>query len=1098
MPYNHYNPNNPVSVGNEYAPVVATDYTPELFLERGYSFRQDIIGSQYRWISMFVSQLPSWPVPGHGFLFTLYRRGQEANTGPMRKIIVPISGTATSGVTVVGGGGSATTALTNPTDNSYVRFGVTNGAEAYVRAAFDTSAPLYTAALTGKRIVNVSVLYSAFAQPGNESPLPVNVYHRRNSDAIRINMGTLDVPLTASSILTTQRHSIGELNSYDVTDGFAASPLTQVNYRIPWRYSGFGLRDFRSAGDQRIEFHMAAATVEGLREIYLQYMALEVTYCEENRRGVVGFIRGADYDASCVFSPNGYFLGRNTFCGGIGMGDPQSPTTIATLDTYQGTITVKRADYGPYNNAGTPGTLRGLRTLDPFPDHPGVTIQLTGAEGEIPVVSTTDLVPQIIMHDPTGPAAFLGDDPSYPWGHTYGLQTPLDVYIGHPIVQEIDQYAAAPNTSYARLRFWARSLDASSPLIIERETQTQPSASIIYTLTHDEWLTFPEVADGWRQVDLTLLSTAVIVVDDDGTVLTPAAPRFRSDTAQFKPWQILAERVDLVPFDSGNPDDTGIGTYGDEDAQGGVEGAFDTTDDTDLAVVWSVEPPEPVNVVATVATQDLDHVDPTCPGEISQIPTGLQYIHLTWDVVAEGGPEFAAFDHYLVRRANSVVGSTPGDITEFYPIARLYSPLLNEFDDYEYDSGRINIYRVTVVDKNGVEGGFEFAGESITGPKPTTVNDNGGTCNALTFTSNVNPDLNLAYPTAWPSAPAIKEFAFLEADERVLQRFHRRNFSVAFRPAERGGVQFTRTLLTNSAQAPEFVTEKGFVPLRDTAWADLPYLCVRDQHENRWFANVNVPAGTVQNQEKLQLAEVVITEVTDQPYPVEVHLCEGLSSSGALPGVVYDNRYAYAADATGRFDGSSPMEIYAAIRLPFFGQQVVPLAARFDGTDGWVFYFDDGTLGFRIEDEASADEAVFASDPVPYVAGDMFYVRMVYNDIGATSTLQFSTAPDNDGVPGAFTNLGTTTIANAGVNLFFAGFPLTVGAIADGTVDFLGGATGGAGGWTGVIREMRYAIGGVEKAYPHFDDEEPGTTQFIEGFNIWSVDGGICEAGDLG
>lgn len=1093
MPYNHYNPNNPASVGNEYAPVVAVDYTPELFIERGYAFRQDTIGSAYRWFSMFVSELPPWPVPGHGYLFTMYRRGQEANTGPMQKIIVPLTSTTSQNVTAVNGTVSA--ALANPTDNSYVRFGTANGVETYVRAGFDTSGALYAAALTGKRIVNVSVLFSAFAEPGNEDPLTINVYHRRTSDSVRINMGTIEVPLTASSILATQRHNLGELNSYELNVGLPDNPLTQVNFRLPWRYSGLGLRDFRSAGDQRIEFQIPSTTVDGPREIYLQYMALEVTYCEENRRGVIGFIRGADYTATCTVSPNGYHLGRNTFCGSLGMTDPQDPSVITTLDTYQGTITVKRADYGPYNNAGPPGKLRALRTIDPFPDHPGVAIQLTGAEGETPVVTTTDLVPQIIMHDPAGPAFAFSDDPSYRWGHTYGLQTPLDVYSGHAVVQEIDQYAAGPNTLYTRLRFWARSLDASSPLIIERETQAQPAPSIIYTLTHDEWLTFPEVADGWRQVDLTLLSTAILVVDDDGTVLTPAAPRFRSDTAQFRPWQILAERVDTVAFDSVNPDDTGIGTYGDEDAQGGVEGAFDTTDDTDVAVVWSVEPPEPVNVVAVVATQDLEHVDPSCPGEISQIPTGLQYIHLTWDAVAEGGPEFAAFDHYLVRRSNLVVATD--NPSEFYPIARLYSPLLTEFDDYEYDSGRINIYRVSVVDKNGVEGGFEFAGESITGPKPTTVNDNGGDCNALTFTSNVNPDLNLAYPTAWPSAPAIKEFTFLEAEERVLQRFHRRDFSVAFRPAERGGVQFTRTLLTNSAQVPELVTAKGFVPLRDTAWADLPYLCVRDQHENRWFANVNVPVGTVQNQEKLQLAEVTITEVTDVPYPVDIHLCEGLSSSGALPGVVYDNRYAYAADATGRFDGNSPMEIYAAIRLPFFGQQVVPLAARFDGTDGWVFYFDDGTLGFRIEDEASADEAVFASDPVPYVAGDMFYVRMVYNDIGATSTLQFSTAPDNDGVPGAFTNLGTTTIANAGVNLFFAGMPLTVGAIADGTVDFLGGATGGAGGWTGVIREMHLFIDGDEVAAPHFDDEEPGTTQFTEGFNIWSVNGGICEAGDL-
>ncbi len=298
MPYNHYNPNNPASVGNEYAPVVATDYTPELFLERGYSFRQDIIGSQYRWLSMFVASLPAWPVPGHAFMFTMYRRGQEANTGPMRKIVIPISGTNTANVTVVNGGGSATTALSNPTDNAYVRLGVANAAEAYVRASFNTSGALYAAALTGKRIVNVSVLYSAFAEPGNEAPLPVNVYHRRVSDGIRINMGTLDIPLTASSILATRRHNLGELNSFEFTEGLPLNPLTEVNYRLPWRYAGFGLNDLRAAGDQRVEFQVAAATVEGPREIYLQYMALEITYCEENRQGVMGFVRGADYTAS--------------------------------------------------------------------------------------------------------------------------------------------------------------------------------------------------------------------------------------------------------------------------------------------------------------------------------------------------------------------------------------------------------------------------------------------------------------------------------------------------------------------------------------------------------------------------------------------------------------------------------------------------------------------------------------------------------------------------------------------------------------------------------------------------------------------------------
>lgn len=1088
MPFNHYNPSNPASVGNEFAPVVATDYSPELFVERGYSFRQDIIGSQYKWMSMFVTDLPPWPVPGHGYLFTLYRRGQETNTGPMRKIIIPVAGTNTAATTVVNGGGSATTALQNPTDNSYVRMGITNGAESYVRASFDTSAAVASAALTGKRIVNVSVLYSLFAQPGNEAPLPVNLYHRRTSDGVRINMGTLDVPLASSSLVETQEQRIGELNSFD--DPSAFNPFTDVNYRLPWRYSGRGLSDLRSAGNQRIEVQIAAATVDGPREVYLNYLALEVTYCEENRRGVIGFIRGADYTASCVISVNGYTLGRNTFCGGSGMVNPQDGTTAATLDTYQGTITLKRSDYGPYNNSGPAGKLRALRTITPFPDHPGVAINLTGAEGETPTITTTDLVPQIIMHDPSGPAFLNSDDPSYPWGHTYGLQAPLDVYTGHSVVQEVDQYAAAPNTDYVHLRFWARSIEASAPLRVEIETPSQ-GPIVVYTLTHTEWQTFPEVADGWRQVDVQI--DGALTVDDDGTVLAPAAPRFLSDTAQFRAWQILAERVDTVAFDSGNPDDTGIGTYGNEGAQGGIEGAFDTTDDTDVAVVWSVEPPTVTGLEATVATQALGHVDPTCPGEISQIPTGMQYIHLTWDPVAEGGPEFANFAYYEIRRSNAVVGDLAAT-SEFYPIARLYSPLLTEFDDYEYAAGRNNSYRIYVFNTNGISG--NVGGAIEVGPLPTTVNDNGGTCNALTFTSNFDPVRNRAYPASWPSAPAVKEFTFLEAEERVLQRFHRRDYSVAFRPAERGGVQFTRTLLTNSATIPLSSLRDGFTSIRNTAWNDVPYVCVRDQHGNRWFANVNIPGGTIQNREKLQLVEAVITEVTREPHPVEVHMCEGMSSAGALPGIVYDSRYAIAP-AAATMDGTDTLEAYAGLRLPFFGQQVIPLAARYDGTDGEVFYFDDGTLGFRIEN--GANDAAFASDPVPYAPGDMFYARIVYSATGPTSVAQFWTAPDNNGAPGTWSALGTTTVANDAVDPSFPGIPLTVGAIADGTVDFLGGATGGAGGWTGVIREMTLLIDGEFTAHPRFQHEEPGTTVFLDSADLsieWSVDGGICQAGD--
>jgi hypothetical protein len=59
-----------------------------------------------------------------------------------------------------------------------------------------------------------------------------------------------------------------------------------------------------------------------------------------------------------------------------------------------------------------------------------------------------------------------------------------------------------------------------------------------------------------------------------------------------------------------------------------------------------------------------------------------------------------------------------------------------------------------------------------------------------------------------------------------------------------------------------------FKGLRDLAWDDLPYVCVRDELGNRWFANVLVPAGETKRNRRLYLAQIRVTEVTDTPAPV--------------------------------------------------------------------------------------------------------------------------------------------------------------------------------------------------------------------------------------
>jgi hypothetical protein len=140
----------------------------------------------------------------------------------------------------------------------------------------------------------------------------------------------------------------------------------------------------------------------------------------------------------------------------------------------------------------------------------------------------------------------------------------------------------------------------------------------------------------------------------------------------------------------------------------------------------------------------------------------------------------------------------------------------------------------------------------------------------LIFTSNEEQDgsINLAYSNAWESGQRVEEnFVFPEAGFVQLQAMYNRDFFVAFRPLERGGEQFNRTILVQAAAiSPETLAD--FTGLRDMAWANVSYICVRDEEGNRWFATVLVPGGRVLRDRRLYLAPVDVIEVTDTPSPV--------------------------------------------------------------------------------------------------------------------------------------------------------------------------------------------------------------------------------------
>lgn len=191
------------------------------------------------------------------------------------------------------------------------------------------------------------------------------------------------------------------------------------------------------------------------------------------------------------------------------------------------------------------------------------------------------------------------------------------------------------------------------------------------------------------------------------------------------------------------------------------------------------------------------------------------------------------------------------------------------FNDYEARVGVVSRYRIRLVNPLRFPGPWsDEVSSTLTDPGVFGAGDGNG---VLIFTTNERQagTSNLAYVMQWSSA-IEEDFQFPEASTVQLQRMYQRDNVIAFRPTERGGERFSRTILVKNAAVPSRLIRDGFTSLRDMAWEDVSYVCVRNELGDRWFAAVLVPSGVIRNDRKVYLARVDIVEVTDTPSPVVV------------------------------------------------------------------------------------------------------------------------------------------------------------------------------------------------------------------------------------
>lgn len=224
----------------------------------------------------------------------------------------------------------------------------------------------------------------------------------------------------------------------------------------------------------------------------------------------------------------------------------------------------------------------------------------------------------------------------------------------------------------------------------------------------------------------------------------------------------------------------------------------------------------------------------------------IQFARLSWD--ASTDPNFL---RYEIERTDLLTET-------WHPVAVISLATTTLFDDYEARIGVQSAWRIRQVNQSeiaspwtgseaGPVGTVRMAGESRTG---------------LLFTTNVDPELNVAYVDVYGDGDvATRGWEFLDAEQTVLRSLYGVDNQVAFRPTEKRGVRFKRILALTAARIVRVPGMPVFDPLRRISTAALRHVCVRDHEGNRWWATLQVSEGAISMPINVYRSAVQITEV---------------------------------------------------------------------------------------------------------------------------------------------------------------------------------------------------------------------------------------------
>lgn len=608
----NYNPHAPHILGQEWVPIRQADYPPDDNLtERGYTFRLEhavvpVTGAYY------VASVPANRVSQVCEFISVYPAGREINTGPIKKVNIPVSAVATTGPSVVLNDGAV--ALQSPTDDRYITFTAPGNSDR-LQVNFNTEA--YSQQLFGKRILDVTIRYVMIGDPPNGTNMQLMVHQIDNATEIVTYSVSLEIASLYGGNLVKPRYgrtTLTDLNPFWDTN---VAVNSQRNI-LPWRFQELNL--FRSGApvNDRLAVVIQNNVVD--TSAFLTFMDMEVTYCEENRVRYGGR-RTANINAvSGLYALDDYSIGQNI----VRLYDTNFANT-ASLAIGDYTVTVKHVNINVFSALTGEPTIRAVRPYYNISSVVPVRIKTSLTENDTFSLEDELVVTDLTLH--TASTIVTGV-------HAYGTSYGAPVYGSITATQEIeDDPVGSTSRSYPQVRFYARRFGYTTvPLKLADVATGVHTVSI----TPDEFDALDEIVDGWREVTLRFLTppsftTAAGDVDYRWSATGELAGN---------QWQILVadgpSTAVTTPASLANALATGKATYyapqGDTVALTWKSPAISGTAEdsaSDAVLIFSEDPPAVSGLAISVEEQALEVVDVEC-APAHCIPTGIGYLALAW------------------------------------------------------------------------------------------------------------------------------------------------------------------------------------------------------------------------------------------------------------------------------------------------------------------------------------------------------------------------------------------------------------------------------------------------------------------------------------